>query len=70
MQKLKSILMISIGVALASQVNINFFVPGFIITLAVVILPVFLYFYKEFNPIEILLATGIVSPLYRGIFLL
>jgi two-component system sensor histidine kinase YcbA len=68
-QKLKSILMISIGVALASQVNMNFFVPGFIITLAVVVLPVFLYFYKEFNPIEILLATGIVSPLYRGIFL-
>lgn len=68
-QKLKSILMISVGVALASQVNMNFFVPGFIITLAVVILPVFLYFYKEFNPIEILLATGIVSPLYRGIFL-
>lgn len=47
----------------------NFFVPGFIITLSVVILPVFLYFYSEFNVIEILFATGIISPLYRGIFL-
>jgi len=69
MKKIKSIFIISIGIALASQVNLNFFVSGFIITLAVVILPVFLYFYKEFNPIEILFATGIVSPLYRGIFL-
>jgi len=69
MKKIKSIFIISIGIALASQVNLNFFVPGFIITLAVVILPVFLYFYKEFNPIEILFTTGIVSPFYRGIFL-
>lgn len=69
MQKIKSIFIIAIGIALASQININFFVPGFIITLSVVILPIFLYFYKEFNPIEILFAVGIVSPLYRGIFL-
>lgn len=69
MKKLKSIFIIAIGVALASQININFFVPGFIITLSVVILPVFLYFYKQFNPIEILFATGIISPLYRGMFL-
>ena len=67
MKKIKSIFSIAIGIALASQVNINFFVPGFTITLSVVILPIFLYFYKQFNPIEILFATGIVSPLYRGI---
>ncbi|MBZ9635711.1 ATP-binding protein [Clostridium sp. FP1] len=69
MKKIKSIFIISIGIALASQVNINFFVPGFIITLSVVILPVFIYFYKEFNAMEIIFATGIMSPLYRGIFL-
>lgn len=69
MKKIKSIFIISIGIALASQVNMNFFVPGFIITLSVVILPVFLYFYREFNSIEILFVTGIISPLYRGIFL-
>ncbi|MCB2309741.1 hypothetical protein LGL55_01250 [Clostridium tagluense] len=68
MKKIKSIFIISIGIALASQVNINFFVPGFIITLSVVILPVFIYFYKEFNAMEIIFATGIISPLYRGIF--
>lgn len=69
MKKIKSIFIISIGIALASQININFFVPGFIISLSVVILPVFLYFYKEFNAIKIIFATGIISPIYRGIFL-
>jgi len=69
MKRIKSIFIIAIGVALASQININFFLPGFIVTLSVVILPVFLYFYKEFNPIEILFVTGIISPFYRGIFL-
>ena len=69
MKKIKSIFIIAIVVALASQVSINFFVPGFIITLSVVILPVFLYFYKQFNPIEILFTTGIIYPLYRGMFL-
>jgi len=69
MKKIKSIFTIAIGVALASQIKINFFVPGFIVALSVVILPVFLYFYKQFNPIEILFVTGIIYPLYRGIFL-
>ncbi|MBU3215676.1 ATP-binding protein [Clostridium estertheticum] len=69
MKKIKYIFTIAIGVALASQVNINFFMPGFIVALSVVILPVFLYFYKQFNPIEILFVTGIIYPLYRGIFL-
>lgn len=69
MKKIKSIFIISIGIALASQVNINFFVPGFIIALSVVLLPIFLYFYKEFNALLIIFATGIISPLYRGIFL-
>ena len=69
MKKIKSIFTIAIGVALASQIKINFFVPGFIVALSVAILPVFLYFYKQFNPIEILFVTGIIYPLYRGIFL-
>ena len=69
MKKIKSIFIIAICVALASQVNINFLVSGFIIALSVIILPVFLYFYKQINPIEILFATGIIYPLYRGMFL-
>ncbi|MBX4265099.1 ATP-binding protein [Clostridium estertheticum] len=69
MKKIKSIFIIAITVALASQVNINFFVPGFIIALSVIILPVFLYFYKQISPIEILFATGIIYPLYKGMFL-
>ena len=69
MRKMKPIFIIAIGIALASQVNINFFVSGFIITLSVVILPIFLYSYKEINPIAILFVSGIISPLYRGIFI-
>ncbi|MBU3071872.1 ATP-binding protein [Clostridium estertheticum] len=69
MKKIKSIFIIAIVVALASQVNINIFAPGFIIALSVAILPVFLYFYKQINPIEILFATGIIYSLYKGMFL-
>ncbi|MBW9154059.1 ATP-binding protein [Clostridium estertheticum] len=69
MKKIESIFIIAIVVALASQVNINIFAPGFIIALSVAILPVFLYFYKQINPIEILFATGIIYSLYKGMFL-
>ena len=51
MNKLKHTLLIAICVALASQFNLSYFVKGFIITLSVVLLPIFLYNYAELNPI-------------------
>ncbi len=67
MNKIKHTLLIAICVALASQFNLSYFVKGFIITLSVVLLPVFLFNYAELNPIIVGFATGIVSPLFRGI---
>ena len=67
MNKLKHTLLIAACVALASQFHFNYFVQGFIITLSVILLPIFLYNYAELNPIIVGFVTGIVSPLFRGI---
>lgn len=62
-------LTVAICVALASQVNFQLFVPGFMISLAPIILPIMLYFNKDYNSIIIAFSTGIISPLYRGFIL-
>ncbi|SHI96628.1 sensor histidine kinase [Lutispora thermophila] len=67
MNKAKHTFLIAACVALASQFNFKCFVPGFIITLSVILLPIFLYNYVELNPIVVCFTTGIVSPLFRGI---
>lgn len=67
MNKLKHTLLIAICVALASQFNLSYFIKGFIITLSVILLPIFLYNYADLNPIIVGFATGIISPLFRGI---
>ena len=69
MKKIKTIFIVATCIALASQININLFVPGFIISLSVIILPVLLYFNREFNPIVLTFITAIASPLYRGFML-
>lgn len=67
MNKLKHTLLIAICVALASQFNLGYFIKGFIITLSVILLPIFLFNYSELNPIIVGFATGIISPLFRGV---
>lgn len=67
--KIKYMFLTAICVALASQFQINFFVQGFIITLSVIIFPLFLYFYSELNPLFTAMLTALVSPLFRGIVL-
>lgn len=69
MKKVKTIFIVATCIALASQVSINLFVNGFIITLSVIILPVLLYFNREFNPIKLTCIIGIASPVYRGVML-
>lgn len=69
MKKAKTTFLVATCIALASQVSINLYTPGFTITLAALLLPVFLYFNREFNPIEITFITGIVSPVYRGLIM-
>ncbi|MCK9217485.1 MAG: ATP-binding protein [Firmicutes bacterium] len=67
MNRIRHTLLIAVCIALASQFNLSYFVKGFIITLSVVLLPVFLYNYSELNSIIVGFATGIISPLFRGI---
>ena len=67
MNKVKHTLLIAACVALASQFNLRHYVPGFIITLSVILLPIFLYNYVELNPIIVCLTTGIISPFFRGV---
>lgn len=67
MNKLKHTLLIASCVALASQFHLNYIVEGFIITLSVILLPIFLYNYAELNPTIVGFATGIVSPFFRGV---
>jgi len=56
-------------IALASQVNFQTYAPGFIVTLSVFILPVILYFNRDFNPIGLTVAVAIASPIFRGALL-
>lgn len=67
MNKLKHTLLIAACVALASQFHFNYFIQGFIITLSVILLPIFLYNYAELNPVIVGFVTGIVSPFFRGV---
>ncbi|QAT39345.1 ATP-binding protein [Clostridium sp. JN-9] len=69
MKKVRTIFIVATCIALASQVSINLFANGFIVALSVIILPVLLYFNREFNPIKLTCIVGIVSPVYRGIML-
>jgi len=67
--KLKTVLTVAICVALAAQINVQLFVPGFMISLAPIILPIMLYFNREYNPVLIAFTAGIISPLFRGFIL-
>jgi len=69
MKKIKMVFIVAICIALTSQVNINLYVPGFVISLSVIVLPVLLYFNRELKPIVLIFITGLAFPLYRGFML-
>lgn len=69
MKKLKNMLIAAVCVSLASQINIEVFAPGFMISMAPVILPIMLYFNRDYDPVIISFFAGIISPLYRGLVL-
>ncbi|WP_204121200.1 MULTISPECIES: sensor histidine kinase [Levilactobacillus] len=68
-ERYQRIILAAICIALASQVNFQTYAPGFIITLSVFILPVILYFNSDLNPIQLLVAVTIASPIFRGLLL-
>ena len=69
-RKYQRIIIAAIFVALASQIEVNAFVPGNIIALSAFVLPIFLYFNQDLNPLQLGLAIAIASPVFRGFVLL
>lgn len=63
------IMVAAICIALASQINFQTYTSGFIITLAVLLLPIFLYFNRDLNPFQLTLAVAVASPIFRGVLL-
>lgn len=68
--KIKRISIAATCIALAAQINLPFFVNGFILTPAVILLPIFLYFNDDLNPIPLTLGIAFASPFFRGLLLL
>ncbi|MBA2913567.1 sensor histidine kinase [Limosilactobacillus frumenti] len=69
-RKYQRIIIAAICVALASQVQLNAFTPGFIIALSALLLPIFLYFNQDIHPLQLGCAIAIASPVFRGVVLL
>lgn len=64
------IMIAAFWIALASQIQLSALVPGFIIALSPLILPIFLYFNTDLNPIPLTLTVAVASPVFRGILML
>ena len=69
-EKIKRMVLTSVCIAFASLINLTWYTPGFILTLSVLLLPIFFYFNREFNPILLTSGVAVVSPLFRGLILL
>jgi len=66
MEENKKFVFIAVIVAMAAQVHLNFFTPGFIITLSVIVLGTLIYI-MDADPVKACLLTAIISPLFRAI---
>lgn len=66
----KRIILATICISLSSQVNFEIDTYGFIISLAPLIMPIFLYFNRDLNPIKLMVAISFASPIFRGLLLL
>lgn len=64
--KKKLMLYIALIVGFGSQINLDYNIPGFIITLAVILLAVLIYIF-DVSYHQTIFLTAIVSPLFRGI---
>ncbi|WP_027398664.1 sensor histidine kinase [Anaerovorax odorimutans] len=67
MNKVKHTLIVAFCIAFASLFHIDLFIEGFIITLSVILFPIFLDNYHKLNPIKTAIVTGFVSPIFREI---
>lgn len=69
MKKLKQILIVVICTSIASQIYFNFLIQGFTIAFSVVVFSIFLYNYVELNPIKTAIITGVITPVYKSLWL-
>ncbi|EGJ26850.1 ATP-binding protein [Streptococcus porcinus] len=69
LERRQRIVIAAITIALAAQIHISTITDGFILTLSLFILPVFLYFNDDVNPFHICLGIAAVSPIFRGLIL-
>ncbi|CAM4142535.1 histidine kinase [Streptococcus penaeicida] len=70
LERRQRIIVAAITIALAAQIHISTITDGFILTLSLFILPVFLFFNDDVNPFSICLGIAIVSPIFRGLLLM
>lgn len=63
------ILVVALCVALASQVNFEALMPGFIVAFSPLLLPAFLYFNTDLNPLSLVGTVALASPIFRGLLL-
>ncbi|MGT2934150.1 sensor histidine kinase [Streptococcus catagoni] len=68
-ERRQRIIIAAITIALAAQIHITAITDGFILTLSLFILPVFLYYNDDVNPFHICLGIAAVSPIFRGLIL-
>lgn len=69
-ERRQRIIIAPITIALVAQIYIPVITDGFILTLSLFILPVFLYFNDDVNPFQICLGIAMVSPIFRGLILI
>ncbi|WNZ97066.1 ATP-binding protein [Streptococcus iniae] len=69
-ERRQRIIIATITIALVAQIYIPVITDGFILTLSLFILPVFLYFNDDVNPFQICLGIAMVSPIFRGLILI
>ncbi|MBY4765007.1 ATP-binding protein [Streptococcus uberis] len=70
LERRQRIIIAAITIALAAQIHISTITDGFILTLSLFILPVFLFFNDDVNPFHICLGIAVVSPIFRGLILM
>ncbi|MGT2888013.1 ATP-binding protein [Streptococcus didelphis] len=70
MERRQRIIIAAVTIALAAQVHISVITDGFILTLSLFILPIFLYYNDDVNPLHICMGIAAVSPIFRGLILI
>lgn len=61
----KKIFLISVSVALASQIHLYFLLPNFRVSVAIILFPLFLYYFTNTNTVKTALSTSFAVYIWR-----